>query len=117
MGLRPCRRLAPFPEDAGEGGGDPTLWTAQTSHGELTVRFSQPNAFGVADHWVFPPDGTTVYVPLRAVANGQGAEVSLTLFQVAGMDQAKFDEDAQCVMRDLKRLKTVLEEAPRDHAG
>lgn len=103
--------IAPFPEDAGEGG-DSTLWTAQTRRGEVAVRFSQPNAFGVADHWVFPPDGTTVYVPLRAVANGGGAEVSLTLFQVVGMDQQQFDEDAQLVMRDLNRLKTVLEGSP-----
>ena len=41
-------------------GADPTLWTARTSAGELTVRFTPANDYGVADHWVFLPDGTQI---------------------------------------------------------
>lgn len=100
--------LAPIADD-GSPGSDPTLWTAQSPQGEVTVRFSGTNEFGVADHWVFLPDGTTVYVPFRAVANGDGTEVTLTLYRQPSMDDAKFQEDGQWVVRDLDRLKSVLE--------
>lgn len=103
--------LAPIGDDAAEGT-DTTLWAAQSPQGEVTVRFSGTNDFGVADHWVFLPDGTTVYVPLRAVANGEGSEVSLTLYRLPSMDDAKFREDGEWVMRDLRNLKTVLEDVP-----
>lgn len=84
-------------------------WTADTPQGRVTIRFSQPNDFGVADHSVHLPDGTVVYVPLRAVANGDGSEVSLTLFQLPGMDEARFQADAEWVRRDLATLKRILE--------
>jgi len=90
-------------------GAFPTLWKASTPAGEATVRFTRANDYGVADHWVFLPDGTTVYVPLRAVANGSGTEVSLMLFRLPSMDDRKFEEDAQWVMKDLRCLKNVLE--------
>lgn len=38
-----------------------------------------------------------VYGPLRAVANGDGSEVSLTLFQRPGMDDARFAADIDWV--------------------
>ena len=78
------------------------------------MRFSGTNDFGVADHWVFLPDGTTVYVPLRAVANGDGTEVLLTLYRQPSMDDAKFRGDGEWVRRDLDKLKAVLEgKSPR----
>lgn len=72
------------------------------------MRFSPPNPFGVADHWVTLPDGTVVYVPLRAVANEEGTEVSLTLFRLPTMSDARYDEDAALVERDLASLKQLL---------
>jgi hypothetical protein len=94
---------------ASTAGADGTLWRASTPAGEVSVRFTPANDHGVADHWVLLPDGTTVYVPLRAVANGSGTEVALMLFRLPSMDTRKFEEDAQWVMRDLRRLKDVLE--------
>ena len=107
--------LVPLPDDGA--GSDPTLFAAQSPQGEVTVRFSGANDFGVADHWVFLPDGTTVYVPLRAVANGEGAEVSLTLYRQPSMDDARFAADGDWVRRDLDRLKAVLEQRPPAPAG
>jgi hypothetical protein len=95
-------------EDA-SAGEDGSLWRASSPAGEVSVRFTPANDHGVADHWVLLPDGTTVYVPLRAVANGSGTEVSLMLFRLPSMDALKFEEDTQWVMRDLRRLKDVLE--------
>jgi hypothetical protein len=84
-------------------------WIAQTPVGEATVRFTPRNEFGVLDHWIDFADGSTVYVPLRVVANGAGCEVTLTLFRLPGMSDEKFREDADWVERDLARLKLVLE--------
>jgi hypothetical protein len=74
----------------------------------VTIRFTAANDFGVADHWVYLPDGTTVYVPLRAVANDSGAEVSFTLFRLPSMSAEQFEQDAAWVLRDLQALKAAL---------
>lgn len=84
-------------------------WIAETPQGQATIRFSAPNELGVADHSVRLPDGTVIDVPLRAVANGDGSEVSLILFQIPGMDEARFRTDADWVRRDLAKLKQILE--------
>jgi len=96
--------------EPGEAGAEPGRWAVETPQGRVTLRFSPPNAFGVADHWVHLPDASVVYVPLRAVANGDGTEVSLTLFRQLGMDAARFEADADWVRRDLAALKRVLED-------
>lgn len=84
-------------------------WLGATAQGPVSIRFSPANPFGVADHWVTLADGGIVYVPLRAVANGDGSEVALTLFQLPGMDEARFQADAAWVRRDLATLKRLLE--------
>ena len=85
-------------------------WIAHGPEGDVQVRFSPENPYGVLDHWVTLPDGTELYVPLRVVANGQGAEVILTLFRPPAMfEDAAFARDAAAVGRDLAKLKAVLE--------
>lgn len=92
--------------------GDPNglQWIAHGPGGDVKVRFSPENSLGVLDHWVTLPDGTELYMPLRVVANGEGAEVGLTLFRPATMyDDAAFDRDATAVARDLAKLKALVE--------
>ena len=84
-------------------------WITETPDGPMIVRFSEPNALGVLDHWVSPPSGAEIYIPLRVVKNGSGCELVFTLFRQPGMDQARFEADAQWVMRDLKAAKQLLE--------
>ncbi|GCB04807.1 SRPBCC family protein [Ralstonia sp. SET104] len=104
--------LAPGTQGSGAA---PDEWIAKaapnpdSSDGVVFIRFSPPNTFGIADHWVRLPDGAVIYVPLRVVRNGAGTTVSLTLFQQPNMDDAQFDADADWVQRDLARLKIVLE--------
>ena len=84
-------------------------WVGHGPGGRIFVRFSEPNSFGVADHWVRTADGQEVYVPLRVVRSGDGAEVQLTLFRQAGMSEADFDRDAELVRQDLQALKRLVE--------
>jgi hypothetical protein len=102
-----------FPEwAAGLGAGltrDGEDWIAHGPDGEVRVRFSPENPYGVLDHWVTLPDGTELSIPLRVVANGDGAEVTLILFRAPGMDDVTFARDQDLVARDLAALKALLE--------
>ena len=88
---------------------DGDRWTASGPDGPVNIRFSGHNAFGVMDHWVDLADGRIVYVPLRIIENGAGAEVMLTLFRQPGMDDEKFAGDEVWVERDLLALKRLAE--------
>lgn len=87
-------------------GGD---WIAQTEAGPVRVQFTPRNAYGVLDHRVLLPDGSAVEVPMRAIANGEGCEVLLTLLRQPAMSDAQFASDADWVLRDLQALKMLLE--------
>ena len=85
-------------------------WTVQTPDGPMGVRFTPENDFGVLDHWVTPPGGRPIHIPLRVVPNGDdGCRVVLILFRQADMTDEKFDADGAWVRRDLDRLKALLE--------
>jgi hypothetical protein len=89
---------------------DDGRWVAEQPEGLMTVVFSPRNPFGILDHTVTMPSqngmaGAEIYVPMRVIANADGAEVVLTLFRQPGVDDEKFATDAEWVMRDLERLK------------
>jgi hypothetical protein len=84
-------------------------WLGESPAGPITVQFSAPNVFGVLDHFVTPAGGEQVYVPMRAVANGDGAEVMLTVFREADWTDDRFASDLAAVQRDLDTLKCLLE--------
>ena len=77
--------------------------------GRIRVRFAPPNPFGILDHTVTLEDGTAVFNPMRVVQNGNGALVTFTLFQRPHQDAAAVDADAAHILRDLTRLKTLME--------
>jgi hypothetical protein len=79
-------------------------WRARGPEGDVIIRFTEHNAFGVMDHRVTLPNGDEVYVPLRVYQNGAGAEVALTLFRQPGMSDDTFAADADWVRRDLATL-------------
>ncbi|MFI5011057.1 MAG: SRPBCC family protein [Hyphomicrobiales bacterium] len=84
-------------------------WTARTPLGKVTIAFTPRNELGIVDHQVTLPSGVVIHVPMRVVANAQGAEVLFTLFRTPDMTDEKFAEDAAWVERDLAALKTLLE--------
>ncbi len=85
------------------------VWTAAAPAGAIRIRFTDHNPFGVMDHYVDAGTGPEIYIPLRIIANADGAEVLLTLFQQPGMSEQQFLADAKWVERDLLALKALLE--------
>lgn len=89
---------------------DGDQWLAHGPGGDVRVRFSPDNPYGVLDHWLTLADGTELYMPLRVVANADGAEVGMVLYRPPTLyDDAAYDRDAAAVARDLARLKALLE--------
>ncbi|MFG1661123.1 SRPBCC family protein [Micromonospora chersina] len=86
-------------------------WFVETPEGRARVSFAPRNEYGVLDHEVVTPSGEKVYVPLRAIADGDGCEVVFTVRRSPGMTDAEFDRDAGLVGADLALLKKVLETA------
>jgi hypothetical protein len=84
-------------------------WIVETTQGPMNLRFAERNDLGVLDHYVSPAPGVEVYVPMRVLPNGSGSELLFTLFQLPGMSDGKFAEDAGLVTRDLETLKAMLE--------
>jgi hypothetical protein len=84
-------------------------WIVETTQGPMKIRFAPKNDFGVLDHYVSPPSGVEVYVPMRVVPNGSGSEVIFTAYRPPEMTDEKFAEDIALVERDLGTLKEILE--------
>ncbi len=62
--------------------------------------------------WIIGVDtgvAASVYIPLRIIANQDGAEVILTVFRQPGMSDVKFQEDLKWVEKDLRALKALAE--------
>ena len=85
-------------------------WVADAPNGPVKVRFVPRNDLGVLDHYVTVAPGVEVYVPLRVIPNGSGSELTFTLFRQPDMTDQKFKEDAEWVLRDVTKLKEILEQ-------
>ncbi|MBN3806343.1 SRPBCC family protein [Paraburkholderia sp. Ac-20336] len=90
-------------------GNEGNVWHFEGENGLAKIRFTEPNEYGVLDHYVELPDGSEIYIPMRIIANGTGSEVQFTLFRVPGMSDDKFAADEQWIVRDLNKLKALLE--------
>lgn len=75
--------------------------------GRVAVRFVPHNEFGVLDHDVTLPSGTTVTNPIRVLAHPEGAEVVFTIRQIELSDD-EFDRDCRLVEEDLDRLGELV---------
>lgn len=84
-------------------------WVVHGALGNVRVRFTPPNDFGVLDHLVTLETGLRVHNALRVVPNGSGAEVMFTLLKQPDMSTEQFDSDADWVQKDLIALKERLE--------
>ena len=87
-------------------------WRASTPAGEVLLEFAPPNDFGVLDHTVVLPDGTSVTNPMRVLADGDECEVVFTLRRQPSMTDDDLERDAAAVAQDLRTLQQVLESGP-----
>ncbi len=76
--------------------------------GQVRIRFVPRNGYGVLDHDVTTPDGTTTTNPMRVLAHPEGSEVVFTVRQLALGDD-ELERDAATVLADLERLRDLLE--------
>lgn len=78
--------------------------------GEVRVRFTKRNDFGVLDHDVSLPSGVTIHNPMRVVPRGSGSEFMFTLIRQPGMSDEQFRADRAAVEKDLRTLKAFLKQ-------
>jgi hypothetical protein len=83
-------------------------WVAQTTLGEVKLRFAPANGFGVLDHQIELPSGV-VNNALRVIPNGAGSEVLFTAIQQPAISDEQFRIDLDTVRADLNKLRTVIE--------
>ena len=86
-------------------------WRVPSPGGDVVIAFVPANEYGVLDHTVLLPDGTSVYNPLRVLPDGDACEVVFTLRRQPTTTDDEFDRDATAVTRDLMTLKRILESA------
>ena len=84
-------------------------WVADSPMGPVLVRFVPVNEYGVLDHDVVLPDGTTTTNPVRVLADGAGSEVVFTVRRPPGMTDDEWAADTAAVAADLETLKRLLE--------
>jgi uncharacterized protein YndB with AHSA1/START domain len=76
--------------------------------GQVRITFAGRNAYGVLDHEVRTPDGTTTHNPMRVVSHPEGAEVVFSVRELAMTDD-ELERDAGLVQADLERLRDLLQ--------
>jgi uncharacterized membrane protein len=84
-------------------------WIAESPMGRVKVKFADKNKFGILDHDVNLPSGAKVYNPMRVFPNNDGSELIFTLYRLPDTSDQMFAQDEETVTRDLKKLKTLLE--------
>ena len=84
-------------------------WFADSPMGEVRVAMASENPFGVLDHDVTLPDGTTVHNAFRVTPCGEGSLLSFVVLRLPGVDQKSFDADVAHVRVDLEALARLLE--------
>ena len=84
-------------------------WRADTPSGPVTIRYTAQNEFGVMDHTVFREGEAPVRVPMRVFANGEGSELTYTIFRRPETSEAAFASEAEWVAAELAVAKSYLE--------
>jgi len=77
--------------------------------GRIQIRMAPRNDFGVLDHDVTTPDGTTTHNAFRVTPVDDGCALSFVVLRQPGSTQAEFEADAAHVAKDLRALKGLME--------
>jgi uncharacterized protein YndB with AHSA1/START domain len=84
-------------------------WSAETSVGPRTLDFARRNDFFVLTHTSRPPGEAPHTVPMRLIANGDGAQLIYVFTQYPGLGDAEWQSMMEWVTADLGALKSYLE--------
>lgn len=85
-------------------------WYADSPMGRVRLVMAPENPFGVLDHDVTFPDGTTVHNSFRVVpVDGNSCVLTFVVERLPGVSQASFEADLAHVHRDLLALREFLE--------
>ncbi|EJE50387.1 Polyketide cyclase / dehydrase and lipid transport [Acidovorax sp. CF316] len=85
-------------------------WFTDSPMGKVRVDMAPHNPFGVLDHDVTLPDGTTVHNAFRVTpCGGHGSLLSFVVLRFEGVGQANFEADVAHVRKDLAALQQLLE--------
>ena len=82
---------------------------ADSPMGRIQIRMAPHNDFGVLDHDVTTPDGTTTHNALRVTPVDEGCALTFVVLRMAGASDEDFERDAAHVRRDLRALKALVE--------
>lgn len=85
------------------------LCVADSPMGRIRIAMAPKNDFGVLDHDVTLPDGTTVHNAFRVTPDGAHSVVAFVVLRQPGMDDAALERDAAHVTKDLQTLKRLVE--------
>ncbi|WP_343464833.1 polyketide cyclase [Pantoea sp.] len=84
-------------------------WKTTGPEDSKKIRFTPYNPYGVMDHWItVGSSGREIYMPMRVIANEQGAEIIMVVYQQPFMSDTKFAENVAWVKRDLEQLLHYL---------
>lgn len=84
-------------------------WGADSPMGRVQIRMAPRNDFGVLDHDVMTPDGTTTHNAFRVTPVDAGCALTFVVLRAAGASADDFERDAALVAQDLKTLKGLME--------
>jgi len=84
-------------------------WVTQSPMGEVSVAMAAKNEFGVMDHDVTLPDGTSVHNAFRVTPAGDSSVFTFVVLRMPGTSQEAFEADVAHVRKDLKALRRLLE--------
>jgi hypothetical protein len=88
---------------------EPGWWSVATPDGPAELRLRADLSSGIVDHDFRVDADDIATVPARVVANGRGAEFTMTIFQPAGLTDEEFDSFLATVDVELSTLREVLE--------
>jgi hypothetical protein len=87
---------------------DGDRWVAQTSQGEVTVRYVTHPDLGVIDYHISPRQGIEVAAFSRVLPNGDGSEFVFTQFQAPGMPDEVFEAQVRALKEELVVLRALM---------
>jgi len=87
---------------------DGERWIAQTTQGDVGIRYITDRTLGVIDFCISPAPGVEGVAHSRVVPNGAGAEYVFTQFQAPGMPDHVFEANVAALKEELVVLKALM---------